>query len=258
MNNLLDFFLRMDKRAVRAVAVSLGLFVVVGLVFVLGRFVLNIEPGALGGWFDATASQWYALPATILIFTALSFLGMPQFGLMAAALVAFGPTTGAIYAWVATLCSASVNYFLGRWFGADILKRYGGEWAQRISDFIGRNGLLASMIVRWVPSGPFIVVNMGFGVARTPYWAFVLGTAIGIAPKIFVVAMAGQSILAMMSADNVLLGAALLVAVIAWIGVMLLARRWLRRNRDGGKADAGSATGADEVSGNVSSEVTGD
>lgn len=231
MDRILDFILRMDARAARAIGVSLALFAVVAAVFVLGRFVFDIEPGAIDGWFDAAASQWYALPVTILVFIALSFLGTPQFALMAAAIVAFGPRTGFIYAWIATLSAASVNYVLGYYFGADILKRYGGNWANRISDFIGRNGLLASMIVRWVPSGPFIVVNMGFGVARTPYWAFALGTAMGTAPKIFVVGLAGESILAMLSEGKLLLGVALAVAVVAWIGIMLVARRWLRRNR---------------------------
>ncbi|MDG1419105.1 MAG: VTT domain-containing protein [Maricaulis sp.] len=231
MNRLLNFFLRMDARAARAVGVTVALWVGVALVFVLGRFVFDIEPGMIGEWFNAASSQWYGLPVTILVFIALSFLGAPQFGLMAACIVAFGPVTGFFYAWIATLTSASVNYILGRLFGADLLLRYGGDWANKISDFIGRNGLLASMIVRWVPSGPFIVVNMGFGVAKTPYWMFALGTAIGTAPKIFVVGLAGQSILALLSGQSLLIGVALVVAVIAWVGIMLIARRWLRRNR---------------------------
>lgn len=231
MNRILDFVLRMDARAARAVGVSVGLFLVVAIVFLVGRFVLDIEPGAAGSWFGALQDRWYALPVTIIVFTALSFLGAPQFGLMAAAIVAFGPTMGALYAWIATLTAASVNYWLGRIFGARILRRYGGDWANRISSFIGRNGLVASMVVRWVPSGPFIVVNMGFGIARTPYWAFGLGTALGTGPKIIVVGMAGQGIMALLAEGRILFGLALLAAVVAWIAVMLVARKWLRRNR---------------------------
>jgi predicted permease len=36
----------------------------------------------------------------------------------------------------------------------------------------------------------------------------------------------------MLTEGKVLLGLALLVAVAAWIGIMLVARKWLRRNRD--------------------------
>ena len=45
MNRFQDFFLRMDARAARAVGVSIVLFAIVVLVFLLGRFVLDIEPG---------------------------------------------------------------------------------------------------------------------------------------------------------------------------------------------------------------------
>ena len=243
MNALIQFMLRLDVRAARAIGVSIALFVVVAAVFVIGRFVLDIEPGAVGDWFESAASRWYALPLTILVFIALSFLGAPQFGLMAAAIVAFGPTIGFAYAWIATLVAATVNYFLGRWFGAGLLARFGGDWANRISDFIGRNGLMASMIVRWVPSGPFIVVNMGFGVARTPYWAFALGTLLGTGPKILVVALAGESIRALFSEGRVLIGLALALAVVGWIGMMLVARRWLRRNRPVETAPGAAADG---------------
>lgn len=231
MNRIFDFILRMDARAARAIGVSVALFIVVAVIFLIGRFVLEIEPGAAGSWFGSLQDRWYALPVTIGAFIALSFLGAPQFGLMAAAIVAFGPVTGALYAWIATLTAASVNFWMGRVFGARILKRYGGDWANRISSFIGRNGLVASMVVRWVPSGPFIVVNMGFGIARTPYWAFLLGTALGTGPKIIVVGLAGQGILAMLGEGRVLVGLALFGAVGAWFGIMLVARKWLRRNR---------------------------
>lgn len=231
MNRFFDFILRMDARAARAIGVSVALFVIVAVVFLVGRFVFDIEPGAAGTWFGTLQDRWYALPVTILVFIALSFLGAPQFGLMAAAIVAFGPLTGAAYAWIATLVAAVVNYGLGRQFGAQILKRYGGDWANRISSFIGRNGLVASMLVRWVPSGPFIVVNMGFGVARTPLWAFALGTALGTGPKIVIVGLAGRSVMAILSEGRVLLGLSLLLAIAGWIGIMLAARKWLRRNR---------------------------
>ncbi|MFS2318322.1 TVP38/TMEM64 family protein [Maricaulis sp. D1M11] len=228
---IVDFVLRMDAKAARAVMVSLMLFGMVAMVFVFGKFFMDSETGIFGIWFEEASTQWYALPLTILVFTLMSFLGAPQFALMAAAVLAFGPVTGFFYAWTGTLVAGSVNYTLGRYFGADILKRYGGDWANRISDFIGRNGLLASMIVRWVPSGPFIVVNMGFGVARTPYWAFILGLAIGAAPKIILVSLAGQSILDLLNGQNLLIVLGLAIGAGLWIGVMLLARRWLRRNR---------------------------
>ncbi|MBO6729490.1 MAG: TVP38/TMEM64 family protein, partial [Maricaulis sp.] len=85
--------------------------------------------------------------------------------------------------------------------------------------------------VRFVPSGPFIVVNMGFGVTRTPYWAFILGLAIGAACKIIIVSLGWQIILDFFNGQDPMVIALLVAAMVAWIGLMLLARRWLRRNR---------------------------
>lgn len=228
MNQFIRFILNMDVRAQRAVMVSVTLLVMVGMVFAFGKLFLDAGPEELGAVFENIASRWYALPLTILIYIIMSLFGAPQFMLMAATMVAFGPVYGFAYAWTATLCSASVNFFMGRNFGAKLLERFGTEWMNRASEFVGRNGLIASALVRIVPSGPFIVVNMAFGASKTPYWAFVAGAAIGTAPKILVVGLTGQSLLTVLSGQNLFLAGGLLIAAIAiWVGIMLMARRRL-------------------------------
>jgi uncharacterized membrane protein YdjX (TVP38/TMEM64 family) len=228
MNRFVHFILNMDARAQRAAMVSLMLLASVAMVFVFGKMFFDASADDLGQVFAATASQWYALPLTILVYILMSLFGAPQFVLMAATMVAFGPVYGFAYAWIATLCSASVNFWMGRSFGADLLKRFGGDWMNRAAEFVGRNGLFASAFVRIVPSGPFIVVNMAFGASRTPYWAFIIGAALGTAPKILVVGLTGQSLLTLLSGQNLLLAGGLLVAaLVIWIAIMLVARRRL-------------------------------
>ncbi|MEO1039752.1 MAG: TVP38/TMEM64 family protein [Pseudomonadota bacterium] len=229
MNAVFRFFTRMDARAARAVWISLGLFALVGAVFVIGRFVLDIEPGSVEAWFEQAAGAWYALPATILLFTLLAFVGAPQFALIAAAVFAFGPVQGFMYAWVATMVSATVDFWLGRFLGADVVRRYGGGTVNRISAFVGRNGFWASLIVRIVPSAPFIVVNMAAGVSRMSYLAFIAGAGVGVIPKTALVAFAGGSLIALFSGGNIWAVIMLAVVAVAWIGVMLVARRMLRR-----------------------------
>ena len=227
MNRILQFITHMDARAARAAMVSVALLVAVGLVFVFGKVFFDAGADDLGAVFEAVATHWYALPLTILVYVILSFMGAPQFVLMAATVLAFGPIYGFAYAWVATLCSASVNFWLGRFFGADLLNRFGGDWMKRASDFVGRNGLWASALVRIVPSGPFIVVNMAFGVSKVPYWAFIIGTAIGITPKILVVGLTGQSVIALVTGQGLLLIGVVAALVAVWVGMMLAARRRL-------------------------------
>jgi len=228
MNALIRFFTCMDVRAARAIYISLSLFFLVVVIFAVGKFVLNIEPGQIGAWFKSTADEWYALPATIMVFTVLAFAGAPQFALISAAVFAFGPVQGALYSWIATLCSGTATFYAGRLAGADVVRRYGGQTVNRISKFVSRNGFLSSMIVRVVPSAPFIVVNMAAGVSRMGYFAFVSGLALGVIPKIVLVAFASGGLVALFSGRGLAAGFAFVMVVIIWISFMLMARRWLR------------------------------
>ena len=241
MNRLVQFFMRMDRRAGRAVAVSIALFASVAAVFIVGRFVLGIEPGAVRSWFDAASSEWYALPATIAIFTALAFVGAPQFALIAAAVFAFGPVAGFVYSWIATMVSATVNFWFGRFFGAELIRRYGGLTVNRISAFVGRNGFFASFIVRIVPSAPFIVVNMAAGMSHMSYFAFITGAGLGVIPKTALVAFAGGGIIALIRDGNVWVALGLGAAALAWLALMLTGRRWLRGALDDSEPTASEA-----------------
>jgi uncharacterized membrane protein YdjX (TVP38/TMEM64 family) len=162
-----------------------------------------------------------ALPAVILAFAALAFLGVPQVVLIAAAVAAFGPWTGLAYSWTGTMVSALMGFVLGRTIGTRLIEGWPG--AQRFADLIGRNGFMASLVVRLAPFAPFVLVNITAGVTSMSILAFASGTAIGILPKIAVIAFAGHSVIA---------GGAwawLALALAVWAAAGLAARRWLRR-----------------------------
>lgn len=230
------FITHMDEKATRAVLVSIGLFALVAAMFLGGQVLFDLgslDPNQVRDWFSDTSSRWYALPLTILAFTALSFVGAPNFALMTGAIVAFGPVYGFFYAWIATMSASTVHFVLGRFLGPDLLKRF-GDGEDGLAALVERKGWLAvfaSAIVRWVPSGPAIMVNMAFGVARAPYWAFLLGLSIGAAAKIFTVSLIGESVITMWVEQNLFFGVAFLVFLAVWIGAMLVARRWLRRKK---------------------------
>lgn len=228
MDALLRFINRLDARATRAVWITVALFGVVAALFVLGRYGLDIEPNSVKAWFASVASEWYALPATILVFTVLAFFGVPQFALIGAAVFAFGPVLGFAYSWIATVISATIDFWTGRVLGAETLRKYGGKTVNRISGFVGRNGFWASLIVRIVPSAPFIVVNMAAGVSRMGYFPFIAGLGVGVIPKTAVIAFFGGSLMALFSGGGWPALLALGVAAAAWVGFMLYARTLLR------------------------------
>jgi len=235
MRRILQFLSDMDAQAWRTLLVSFLLFGGVGLVFVFGAQVLGFSG-------EATVERWMgaahgplALPVAVAAFAALAFVGVPQFMLIAAAVVAFGGWTGFAYSWIGTMVSAMVGFYLGRTAGAKALARFSGEGVKRFMDHVGRNGFLASLIVRLVPSAPFIVVNMAAGVTPMRALDFAGGTALGIVPKIALTAFAGASIARFMRGEIGRDLIWLLLLVAAWIALGWGARHWLRaRSGPGG------------------------
>ena len=234
MQDILRFLTSLDRRALRAVVVSLVLILLVALIFAMGRTtaIFDEDDAPLINWMQAQADSPWALPVTILVFCAAAFLGAPQFVLLAGTVVAFGPTKGFLYAWIATMTSASLTYAIGRAAGQDVLRRFGGSSINRLSEFIGRNGIAASFIARFLPLGPFIVVNMAAGASHMRYWMFFVGTGLGQLPKIAFVAFAGQSLIAWLQDGNMLLALPLALAAVGWLGLMLLLRRIFRAQTD--------------------------
>jgi uncharacterized membrane protein YdjX (TVP38/TMEM64 family) len=229
MRRLFEFLSNLDAQAWRTLAVSFVLFGGVGVVFVFGAQFLGIDSErTLEGWLGAARGPW-SLPVAVAAFAALAFVGTPQIVLIAAAVVAFGPVTGAAYSWVGTMVSSVVGFYLGRTAGARTLERVSGEGVRRFMRLVGQNGFLASLIVRLVPSAPFIVVNMAAGVTPMRVTHFLAGTGIGIIPKIALTAFAGASILQIMRGQIAGHWMTLLAVAVAWLAIGWFAQRWLGR-----------------------------
>lgn len=228
MRRLFQVLSNMDAQAWRTLLISFLLFGGVGLVFVFGAPMLGLNGEAtVQAWMRAVPGPW-SLPVAVLAFAVLAFVGVPQFMLIAAAVVAFGPMAGFAYSWVGTMVSSLVGFYLGRTAGARTLERFSGAGVRRFTELVGRNGFFASFIVRLVPSAPFIVVNMAAGVTPMRVADFALGTALGIVPKIVLTAFAGNSIERLMKGDVGKDALWLAAIAAAWVAIGLVARAWLK------------------------------
>jgi uncharacterized membrane protein YdjX (TVP38/TMEM64 family) len=232
VRRLIQFLTNMDARAWRSVAVSFLLFGGVGVVFLFGAQALGFGGAAqVQAWLTAARGPW-ALPLAVAAFALLAFIGVPQFVLIAAAVVAFGPWQGAAYSWIGTLVSALVGFGLGRVAGGRLIRDLNSEGVERFMALVARNGFTASLVVRLVPSAPFVVVNMAAGVTPMRLAPFALGTAIGIIPKIALTAFAGGALVRAMNGGGAGEAALLAAAAALWISAGFLARRWLRARPD--------------------------
>ena len=237
MRRFLDFILNMEARRWRAaVATALLLGATLGLLAIgKSQFGLAAEEN-LEAWLQGYRGSPWAFFATVVLFIAAAFIGAPQFILIAACVVAFGPWFGFLYSWIATVVSAGVTYWLGRGPTARLLERHGGKTVGRLTRFVGKNAFYASFMIRNVPSAPFIVVNMAFGAARASFPGFLSGCALGVLPKTALVAFFGGSFMTAVSGDGIWTSAILAGVALAWLALMLVVREVVKR-REAAKGD---------------------
>lgn len=230
--SLVDFVTHLDARAWRTVVVTAALFAVVGVILLIGRFYYGDEVNAfIGKYLGGAERAHWGLPAAILIFTLSAFVGAPQIVLIAACVVAFGPEEGFWFSWIATIVSGGVTFLVGRAAGADTLKRFSGATGGRFSRFMDKRGFLASFIVRFVPTAPFIVVNMAMGAAGMGFLQFIGGLAFGVLPKTALVAFAGDGVMDFLEGNvQAAIGAALIAIVVWFVGVVAV-RHYIRQAR---------------------------
>ncbi len=139
----------------------------------------------------------------VAVFVAATMLGVPRTVLTLLAGSAFGPWAGFGLAWGAAVLASVGSYELARLTARS--RRPGG----RVDRVIGRAeaavvraageqsagaraGRLAGLVsVRLVPALPFWIVNYGSGALAVPRGAFVVGSAVGLAPGAVLYAVVG-------------------------------------------------------------------
>lgn len=228
---LWKFFIEMDAQTARTLWVSAALFGVASLVLVIGSTYVELDQGAVTTVLHDLRAAWWSPAVVTGVFTVLAFVGAPQIALIAATVAVFGSGLGMILSWVATMISAGVGFYLGQVGGKGTLERLGGGFIQRMTDTIRKNGFLAAAIIRLVPSGPFIMVNMAMGAAGMRASWYFGGTGLGIIPKIVLVALAGHGMDELFSGDNVWALLFLGAAAAVWLVIVFVVRPMLRSSR---------------------------
>jgi uncharacterized membrane protein YdjX (TVP38/TMEM64 family) len=171
----------------------------------------------------------FGLPAACLAFALALVLAVPLTFLTVVFIVALGPLNGFVCVMLGAQLGALCSYGLGVALGRDVLRKLGGERANRLSQKLGERGLLAVIAVRVVPVAPFAVINMVAGASHIRVADLLLGTFLGMAPGTLVIALFIEQVLQALQNPGRASGLAV-AAVLLAIGLGLWGiRAWLRR-----------------------------
>lgn len=232
IDKAIKYFTQMESTSQKAVWLAFVLFSIAGLVLAFGMMFVNFDQGEIADFLRDLRGKWWAPIAVTGVFTLLAFMGAPQFVLIAATVAVFGPSEGVILSWVATMFSALVGYILGRLGGKKALDKLFGGRGKRFLNFIGNNGFLTSFIVRQVPTGPFILVNLALGATNVRASWFIAGTGLGILPKILLVAFGAHGIGQVLKGENLSAILFFVTASIIWALIVFVVRPILIKRQD--------------------------
>jgi uncharacterized membrane protein YdjX (TVP38/TMEM64 family) len=94
----------------------------------------------------------------------------------------FGPVLGVLYTIVASNISATIAYFVGRFFGEGLFKDDGSDnLVQRYARRMRDNSFETVLVMRFIFL-PYDAVSYLAGFLRIRYWPFILATALGSIP----------------------------------------------------------------------------
>jgi len=208
-------------RAIMWVLVSLLIPVVL---VVVAQQVFDIQQAEFFAMMQTLSGSAWAIPITIAIFCGMAFIGAPQWMLITGTVLAFGPWEGSVLAWCGSLAAAVLGFWIGHLMGAERLQKLDAKLIRKLSAAVRKNGFMTSLVVRLVPTGPAILVNLAAGVSRMKFRHFLAGTSIGIIPKIIVVALISQGLISGLSGSVM----AVFFAGLAGVAILL---SWLAKKR---------------------------
>lgn len=173
-------------------------------------------------------------------FAAACILVVPITFLMLVAVAAFGPLLGILYVLVGGAIGAAVSFCIGRYLGAEAIRRLAGAKLNHISQRLGQRGILATFIMRLVPVAPFALFNLIVGVTHIRLRDFLIGSTLGLLPASVLIAVSVDVVLAMVGrqpaeAGLLVVGLGAAVALGLWLMRLAIKKLLLKTDTTAGR-----------------------
>ncbi|OCK54554.1 phospholipase [Bradyrhizobium sp. LMTR 3] len=179
------------------------------------------DVGFVSSIISQPARSQFAPLFAIAAFVVGGLVVFPVLVLIAATSAALGPWMGFLSASAGVLLSALTLFSIGRVLGQARLQRLLGRRAARVQSGIIGKGVMAVAMIRMVPIAPFSIVNVVAGASKLSLRDFVLGTVLGMAPGIAVMAALGAQIADLARNASWINALLLALAILAWIALCL-------------------------------------
>ncbi len=154
----------------------------------------------------------------------------------------FGRWLGTLLVLVGATLAALIVFLVARSALGASLQRHAGPLGESLARHLRENVVEALLFLRLVPVFPFFLVNVVAAVFAVPVWVFLLTTAVGIAPAVFLYNSIGRQLGTMTSLDGLLSPGAVatLLALAALSLLPIAAKSWTKARPTSSPSEAGS------------------
>lgn len=180
----------------------------------------------LAGWARAVRGTWWAPPVLIAAYTPAAILMFPRPLLTLVSIIAFGTWLGIGYSALGIMLAAMLSYYAGRTMGQRRVERIAGNGLDPAKRVLRRHGVIAIFALNMAPVPPFIVQGLVAGAWRVSAWQYAVGSALGMAPSLFIWTVFGRQARAGLE-DPSSISWLIVAAAVALLGLFTyLVRRW--------------------------------
>jgi phosphatidylserine/phosphatidylglycerophosphate/cardiolipin synthase-like enzyme/uncharacterized membrane protein YdjX (TVP38/TMEM64 family) len=179
------------------------------------------DPNSLLQSLEALVRAFWMPILIPVIYVLGTLVAFPITALIAFTGMIFAPPVAAAYAIVGSLLGASATYLIGRLLGRGPLRSLMGRRVNRISRALARQGVLSVAALRMAPIAPFTFINMAAGASHIRFADFIMGTFVGMAPGIVIIALLGSQLAEVLRAPSTMALGLLAIGLLVWLALSL-------------------------------------
>lgn len=219
----------------------IGILAIILAVLIVRQSGLVDEIDALKQWVDDTIVGRGALGSLIFVGVCALFtsFGVSRQLFAFVAGYAFGAGLGSTLALTGEIIGVLMAFSFSRFLARDFVSAKYPARLQRLDAFLADNPFTMTLVVRLMPVGSNLVINLVGGVTRVPVLPFLAATAIGHLPQTIVFALLGSGLADDAGLKTAVAGALFIVSLV--LGLHL----YRKYRRSMGEPDANPTEPAD-------------
>ena len=147
-------------------------------------------------WIDAQVKDQGVSGKTLFVAAAgvLTAVGLPRQIVAFFAGYAFGLIPGILLSVLAATIGCATTFYYARFLGRDLVQARFLNRARKIDDFLSENPFTMTLLIRFLPVGSNLVVNLAAGVSSVGAVSFIGASSVGYIPQMIVFSLVGTGI----------------------------------------------------------------